>query len=83
MKTETLINEEVQKIIAVTRELRYQGSTGGCTSEQIAGAFILNDMAFLPRCYVDIIYAWERLGPQWQEYVRDIKANHIHLIYRK
>ena len=74
------MNREMKRIIEVTNELSTKGS-GGCTSERIAAAFILNDMSRLPRGYDDVVEAWERLGGQWQGYVKVIKQEHEHLIH--
>jgi len=39
-------------------------------------------MALLPYQYDDVIYAWQRLGNQWQGYVTDIKEQHMALIVK-
>lgn len=69
---------EIEKIINVANELASNGSTGASTSEQIAAAFVLNRMEFLPQGY-SVIDAWERLD-QWQVVVRQIKENHQDLL---
>jgi len=52
----------------------------GSTSEQIAAAFILNDMSKLPGCYLDVTDAWDRLGSEWQRHVKLIKQDHLSLL---
>lgn len=77
-----MMNSEQQRIIEVANELLIHNSTGGSTSEQIAAAFILNEMKYLPFGYINIADAWDRLGQQWQQHVRDIQHDHSHLIQR-
>jgi len=67
------MNNEIKRLINVTNELSQQGKTGGSTGERIAAAFILNNMSYLPAQYDDVVYAWQRLGAQWQYYVEVIK----------
>ena len=71
---------QIEKIINVATELKHTGSTRASTSEQIAAAFVINRMDYLPPIYQDVIEAWDRLGGQWQEYVRIIKRDYQHLI---
>lgn len=71
---------EIEKIIEVANALKATGSSGASTGERIAAAFVLNDMHYLPVSYADIVEAWERLGPQWQRYVKIIKADYMYLI---
>jgi len=68
---------EIEKIINVANELASRGSTGASTGEQIAAAFVLDRMEFLPQGY-SVIEAWDRLGDTWQEYVRIIKRDYPH-----
>jgi hypothetical protein len=56
------------------------GSSGASTGERIAAAFVLNNPAYLPSYYNDIVEAWDRLGEEWQGYVRLIKQDYMHLI---
>ena len=42
--------------------------------QAIAAAIVLNRQDCLPE-------AWDRLGTEWQQYVRLIKREHMHLIY--
>lgn len=69
---------EIEKIIESANELASTGQTGASTSEQIAAAFVLNRMEFLPASYPDVVEAWDRLGPSWQGYVRLIKRDYQH-----
>jgi hypothetical protein len=71
---------EIEKIINVATELKHTGSPRASTSEHIAAAFVINRMDYLPANYPDVIEAWDRLGGQWQEYVRIIKRDYQHLI---
>lgn len=71
---------EIEKIIEVARELKNTGYSPASTGERIAAAFVLNRMEFLPKAYTDVVEAWERLGPQWQRYVKLIKDCHMELI---
>jgi len=41
---------------------------------------VLNRMEYLPDMYSDTIEAWDRLGEDWQVYVRLIKQDYMHLI---
>lgn len=75
------MNSEQQRIIEVANELLAHDSTGGSTSEQIAAAFILNDMAYLPYGYRTITEAWDRLGHDWQQHVKAIQQSHSHLLH--
>ena len=74
------MNSEQQRIIEVANELKQYKSTGGSTSERIAAAFVLNDLQYLPGMYANIVEAWDRLGHEWQQHVRDIQHDHSHLI---
>ena len=69
---------EIQKIINVSNELLRRGRTGASTGEQIAAAFVLNRMEYLPEGY-SVIEAWERLD-DWQPYVKSIRYEYMHLI---
>jgi len=69
----------IYKIIDVARELKAHGSTAASTGEQIAAAFVLNEQKYLPANYTDMVEAWERLY-EWQEHVKLIKENYMHLI---
>ena len=71
---------EIEKIIEVANCLQATGSTGASTGERIAAAFVLNRQEYLPSCYSDMVEAWDRLDEEWQEYVRVIKYDHMHLI---
>jgi len=74
------MNNEIENIIAVANELLQDGETCGSTGEQIAAAFILNRMEYLPMSHLVVIEAWQRLGVSWQAYVMEIKQDHMHLI---
>ena len=74
------MNNEITQIIRAANELISEGSTGGCTSEQIAAAFVLNQLCFIPAGY-DMVQAWERIEA-WQGYVKIIKSHYMHLINR-
>jgi len=71
---------QIKKIIEVANQLKRTGRTGASTGEQIAAAFVLNRMDYLPDMYSDTVEAWDRLDSEWQEYVRIIKYDYIHLI---
>lgn len=71
---------EMEKIIEVANCLQATGSTAASTGERIAAAFVLNRQEYLPDCYSDMVDAWDRLGTQWQEYVKVIKYDYMHLI---
>ena len=71
---------EIEKIIETANVLKATGSTGASTSERIAAAFVLNCPDYLPAMYADMVEAWDRLGDEWQAYVRLIKRDHAHLI---
>lgn len=72
------MNNEITQIINTANELIRLGSSGGCTSEQIAAAFVLNKLNYIPAGY-DMIEAWERIEA-WQGYVKIIKREYMHLI---
>ena len=40
----------------------------------------MNDPKYLPDMYADIVDAWDRLDDDWQDYVRLIKRDYMHLI---
>ena len=71
---------DIEKIISVAIGLHRTGRTGASTSERIAAAFVLNRQDCLPDMYDDMIDAWDRLGDEWQQYVRLIKKEYRHLI---
>jgi len=71
---------EIEKIIEVANQLKRTGRSGASTGERIAAAFVLNDPAYLPAMYADMVEAWDRLDDEWQEYVRLIKRDYQHLI---
>ncbi len=72
------VPSEIEKIINVANELASNGTTGGSTSEQIAAAFVLDRMEFIPKGY-STVEAWERLG-DWQKYVHQIKEKYTDLL---
>lgn len=72
------VSYEIEKIINVANELASNGSTAASTSEQIAAAFVLDRMEFLPNGYT-VIEAWERLD-NWQPLVKKIKAEYSDLL---
>ncbi len=71
---------QINKIINVANELASTGKTGASTGEQIAAAFTLNCMEYLPANYEDAVEAWDRLDEEWQDYVRLIKREYTHLL---
>ena len=71
---------QIEKIIEVANQLKRTGRTGASTGERIAAAFVLNQMEYLPDSYSDAVEAWDRLDSEWQEYVRIVKYDHMHLI---
>ncbi len=71
---------QIEKIIEVANQLTRTGSTGASTGERIAAAFVLNQMDYLPGGYQNIVEAWDRLGDEWQGYVRLIQDDYSHLI---
>ena len=71
---------EIEKIIEVANQLQRTGRTPASTGERIAAAFVLNRMEYLPDMYSDTVEAWDRLGHEWQGYVRLIKCDYMHLI---
>lgn len=82
-QTQAPLNDDIKRIIEVANDLLIDGTTAGSTSEQIAAAFVLNDMQYLPGCYTNICEAWARLG-HWQEYVNTINDHYRHLLrYKK
>ena len=70
---------EIEKIIEVAYQLKVTGGTAASTSERIAAAFVLDRQEYLPEGY-DLVEAWDRLGSQWQQHVRLIKREYMHLI---
>lgn len=73
------LSYEIKKIINVSNDLASTGSTTGSTSEQIAGAFVLNSMVLLPHGY-SVIEAWERLDDCQQMLVKKIRADYQDLL---
>jgi len=71
---------QINKIIEVSKQLQRIGSTPASTGERIAAAFVLNNQAFLPDYYSDMVEAWDRLDDEWQAYVRLIKRDYSHRI---
>ena len=67
---------EIDKIISVANNLATTGETSASTGEQIAAAFVMNRMEWLPANYKDVVEAWDRLGESWQEYVRIVKRDY-------
>lgn len=72
------VPSEIEKIINVANELSTYGTTGGSTGEQIAAAFVLDRMDFLPAGYT-VVQAWVRLG-DWQRLVPEIKLHYSDLL---
>ena len=66
----------IEKIVEVAEELRQWGGTAASTGERIAAAFALNRQDLLPDMYADMVEAWDRLDPEFQEAVRRIKREH-------
>jgi len=71
---------EMEKIIDVANQLQRTGRSPASTGERIAAAFVLNRPDYLPDYYPDMVEAWDRLGHDWQVYVRLIKRDYQHLI---
>lgn len=71
---------EIEKIIEVANCLKATGSTAASIGERIAAAFVLNRQDYLPDCYSDMVEAWDQLDEEWQQYVRIIKYDYMHLI---
>lgn len=71
---------EIEKIIEVANTLQATGRSGASTGERIAAAFVLNRPDYLPDGYRDLVEAWDRLEPEWQQHVRRIKRDYRHLI---
>ena len=71
---------EIKKIINVANELQRTGTSRASQGEVIAAAFVLNKPEYFPEMYSDMMAAWERLGEQWQQHVRLIKQDYMHLI---
>ena len=71
---------QIEKIIEVAVCLQATGSTAASTGERIAAAFVLNRMDYLPAMYSDAVEAWDRLDDEWQQYVKLIKRDYMHLI---
>lgn len=74
---------EIEKIIELARLVQLEGSSPASMGEAIAMAFVLNKQGYLPEAYSDMVEAWDRLGEEWQQYVRLIKREYMHLIYRE
>ena len=72
---------QIEKIIDVAKQLKHTGRTGASTGERIAAAFVLNNPEYLPSGYDDIVDAWDRLDEDWQDYVRIVKREFMHLIH--
>ena len=70
---------QIKKIIETAKCLQATGSTDAGANVNIAAAFVLNRMDYLPSLHKDIVEAWDWLGEEWQEYIRFIKCN-MHLI---
>jgi hypothetical protein len=68
---------QIQSILHAAMCLQATGTTGASTGEQIAAAFVLNNMEYLQANYRDVIEAWERIE-DWQRYVKYIKAHLMH-----
>ena len=68
---------QYDRIIKVAQELLEHGSSAASTGEVIAAAFVLNRQDLLPASYPVMFEAWERLGPEWQRYVADIRDRHL------
>ena len=60
----------LQGIINIANELARTGRTGASTGEQIAAAFVLNRMDYLPGGYTEVVDAWDHLE-NWQHYEKD------------
>jgi len=73
------MNQNIQTIINVANTLQRTGRSGASTGEQIAAAFVLNQMQYLPANYQDVVEAWERLD-DWQRYVQIIKRDYMDLL---
>ena len=71
---------EIDKIIEVATALNQTGNSACSTGERIAAAFVLNRLEYLPEYYSDAVEAWDRLGTQWQDYVRLIKQEYMDVI---
>lgn len=78
-KTMRNVPWEIEKIINVSNELATTGETAASISEQIAAAFVLNDLQYIPNDY-SMVEAWERLGGEWQGYVKSIQHGYGDLI---
>lgn len=69
----------LDKILNTANSLLRTGSTGASTGEQIAAAFVLERIEYLPQGW-GVIEAWERLDPEWQYYVKHLRQEYRHLI---
>jgi hypothetical protein len=78
---ENLMRWEIEKIIEIANCIERTGSSPASMGEAIAAAFVLNRQDCLPEAYSDMVEAWDRLGTEWQQYVRLIKREYMHLIY--
>ncbi len=72
------MNWQIEKIIEVAQQLHRFGFTRASTGEQIAAAFVLNRPDYLPLDYPDMVESWDRLGNEWQTYVRCVKSQYMH-----
>ena len=70
---------QIEKIIEVAKQLQRSGRSPASTGERIAAAFVLDRQDYLPEGY-ELIEAWDRLGEDWQHYVRLIKRDYLDLI---
>ena len=77
---ENAMQWEIEKIIAVAKQLQRTGSSPASTGERIAAAFVLNRPEYLPAAYTDMLEAWDRLDEEWQQYIRLIKRDYLHLV---
>jgi len=71
---------EIESIIDVANQLQRTGRSAASTGECIAAAFVLNRPDCLPASYTDLVEAWDRLGADWQDYVRLIKGHYMDYI---
>ena len=71
------MNTYIQRIIDVCCELLADEETAASSGEQIAAAFVLNRMDFLPKDHYNIYEAWEWIGPVWQGYVKEIRKEYM------
>ncbi|WP_299945296.1 hypothetical protein [uncultured Microbulbifer sp.] len=69
----------LDKILNTAYSLLCTETNGASTSEQIAAAFVLERMEYLPQDW-DVIEAWERLNIERQLYVKHLRQEYWHLI---